>query len=41
MSDARNLGEIALCVVRGQPFAEIGRFECVKCMLCHWGIGMD
>ena len=40
MSDARNLGETALRGVRGQPSAEIVRVECVKCTLCHWGIGM-
>ena len=40
VSDARNLGETALRGVRGQPSAEIVRVECVKCTLCHWGIGM-
>ena len=39
MSDARSLGQTALRGERGQPFAEIGRVECVKCTLCqlgHW-----
>ena len=40
VSDARNLGETAIVRERGQPSAEIVRVECVKCRLCHWGIGM-